>query len=141
GGKEPGRAFLKWQRIVADLQKYTAKVPGTSLASLEDFIATDMDKASPDNCQTAFLTTAAMPGGDYFVQSRETSRKSLLGRCRFLSEQNAVRAYSRMAKFFNQHLAGRFPFAAPPQEQMPAEDRKSTRLNSSHSQISYAVFC
>src|SRR5688572_31530531 len=23
----------------------------------------------------------------------------------------------------------------------PAEDRKSTRLNSSHSQISYAVFC
>src|SRR5688572_30892423 len=24
---------------------------------------------------------------------------------------------------------------------LPAEDRKSTRLNSSHSQISYAVFC
>src|SRR2546430_12951150 len=24
---------------------------------------------------------------------------------------------------------------------MPAKDRKSTRLNSSHSQISYAVFC
>src|SRR5688572_32534383 len=24
---------------------------------------------------------------------------------------------------------------------IPAEDRKSTRLNSSHSQISYAVFC
>src|SRR2546430_8752883 len=24
---------------------------------------------------------------------------------------------------------------------MPSEDRKSTRLNSSHSQISYAVFC
>src|SRR6266853_3339444 len=27
------------------------------------------------------------------------------------------------------------------QEQRFAEDRKSTRLNSSHSQISYAVFC
>src|SRR2546427_8032560 len=26
-------------------------------------------------------------------------------------------------------------------EQNPLEDRKSTRLNSSHSQISYAVFC
>src|SRR2546430_11247500 len=25
--------------------------------------------------------------------------------------------------------------------QKPAQDRKSTRLNSSHSQISYAVFC
>src|SRR5688572_32929103 len=26
-------------------------------------------------------------------------------------------------------------------EQVPGRDRKSTRLNSSHSQISYAVFC
>src|SRR2546430_17698328 len=35
--------------------------------------------------------------------------------------------------------------AAPPASQRPPggvpEDRKSTRLNSSHSQISYAVFC
>src|SRR5688572_31786468 len=30
--------------------------------------------------------------------------------------------------------------AAPPSPENPA-DRKSTRLNSSHSQISYAVFC
>src|SRR2546430_7067579 len=29
----------------------------------------------------------------------------------------------------------------PPQASAPHEDRKSTRLNSSHSQISYAVFC
>src|SRR2546430_6739110 len=29
----------------------------------------------------------------------------------------------------------------PPGAGPPAEDRKSTRLNSSHSQISYAVFC
>src|SRR6266478_8657458 len=29
----------------------------------------------------------------------------------------------------------------PPDPQRPRRDRKSTRLNSSHSQISYAVFC
>src|SRR2546430_5424234 len=29
----------------------------------------------------------------------------------------------------------------PPPCPLPAADRKSTRLNSSHSQISYAVFC
>src|SRR2546430_13323260 len=28
-----------------------------------------------------------------------------------------------------------------PRPDAPSEDRKSTRLNSSHSQISYAVFC
>src|SRR2546430_15310930 len=32
-------------------------------------------------------------------------------------------------------------FAPPTGEIGPARDRKSTRLNSSHSQISYAVFC
>src|SRR2546430_11458192 len=31
--------------------------------------------------------------------------------------------------------------ALPPPPCSPAADRKSTRLNSSHSQISYAVFC
>src|SRR5256886_10349914 len=33
-----------------------------------------------------------------------------------------------------EHVTGRHPFGAA-----PVEDRKSTRLNSSHSQISYAV--
>src|SRR2546427_8526395 len=32
-------------------------------------------------------------------------------------------------------------FLARPVDQVFVEDRKSTRLNSSHSQISYAVFC
>src|SRR2546430_4705570 len=37
---------------------------------------------------------------------------------------------------------GRSPDGQGPHEQHPgATDRKSTRLNSSHSQISYAVFC
>src|SRR2546430_3877449 len=33
------------------------------------------------------------------------------------------------------------PVGAEGGDEMPGEDRKSTRLNSSHSQISYAVFC
>src|SRR5438094_3379905 len=38
------------------------------------------------------------------------------------------------------HLAGGAP-ADPLQRRRPAGDRKSTRLNSSHRTISYAVFC
>src|SRR5256886_3388135 len=34
-----------------------------------------------------------------------------------------------------------FSFGAPQLKRDPLGDRKSTRLNSSHSQISYAVFC
>src|SRR2546430_11377548 len=52
-----------------------------------------------------------------------------------------VRSHRQDARF------SRLPRAARParlarQEQLrPPRDRKSTRLNSSHSQISYAVFC
>src|SRR2546430_4405482 len=35
----------------------------------------------------------------------------------------------------------RVPQGATPSQHEDHEDRKSTRLNSSHSQISYAVFC
>src|SRR2546430_12224588 len=35
----------------------------------------------------------------------------------------------------------RVPLEVPARAQTPLGDRKSTRLNSSHSQISYAVFC
>src|SRR2546430_11771618 len=39
------------------------------------------------------------------------------------------------------HLAGALPDAFDARIAPDALDRKSTRLNSSHSQISYAVFC
>src|SRR5689334_24480910 len=46
----------------------------------------------------------------------------------------------------NDELIARVLLAQQPQQSLPvfvgvAEDRKSTRLNSSHSSISYAVFC
>src|SRR2546430_8098746 len=45
---------------------------------------------------------------------------------------------------FQERLERPRPSSLPPREQVGpgvARDRKSTRLNSSHSQISYAVFC
>src|SRR2546428_7104090 len=39
------------------------------------------------------------------------------------------------------HGLGRVPSAGRPAPALPQRDRKSTRLNSSHDQISYAVFC
>src|SRR3989475_8918735 len=42
---------------------------------------------------------------------------------------------------FLRRLAQESGIATPTREQLAKLDRKSTRLNSSHSQISYAVFC
>lgn len=115
-----GQVFAKWNAIVSDLQQYSSKAPGTSLKGLEDFIGIDVDKVTPDNCQTDFLTTVS-GGSTYFAQRQEHLRRTLLSRCRFLSQQNAVIAYSSIARLFNEQLAGKFPFSAPPQEQMPPE--------------------
>src|SRR5688572_32320699 len=45
----------------------------------------------------------------------------------------AITYFYRVAIQNSQNLVGEIP--------LPVQDRKSTRLNSSHSQISYAVFC
>src|SRR3712207_7727787 len=47
----------------------------------------------------------------------------------------------RPERFFFLRGEGGGAFAGPPFPPSPDEDRKSTRLNSSHANISYAVFC
>src|SRR2546430_3715315 len=41
----------------------------------------------------------------------------------------------------NEHIFHQYTLRAQRRDELAAQDRKSTRLNSSHSQISYAVFC
>src|SRR3712207_7064375 len=58
--------------------------------------------------------------------------------------------YTTLFRSASDQYGGLWRFPAPPPgqaldpakiEKVPAEDRKSTRLNSSHANISYAVFC
>src|SRR2546427_1833989 len=49
-----------------------------------------------------------------------------------------VKLFLRQEQFF---LTGARALDVDRRERTPLGDRKSTRLNSSHSQISYAVFC
>src|SRR2546430_12443327 len=51
------------------------------------------------------------------------------------------RALRRFRKLFSAYSGGRRRHGLPENEHDVVLDRKSTRLNSSHSQISYAVFC
>lgn len=112
-GQDP--LVVKWQGIVSDIQK-VAKVPGTSLARLEDFISVDLPKVTPENC-----TTTAAVGNSFFAGRQAALRQSLSSRCQYLLRRIAVRDYQTLAKFFNDNLAGKFPFSEPPQEQLPNE--------------------
>src|SRR2546427_5751626 len=83
---------------------------------------------------------------------RRRGRRSLLG-SRLRGPRRVPRCASRLASFFVLHdeFRGReellhllaLPILGGGDEQVRVRlgDRKSTRLNSSHSQISYAVFC
>src|SRR5438270_6695984 len=54
-----------------------------------------------------------------------------------INAQISLRERTKYTPFFNTSYSTDFPWAVPTIKR----DRKSTRLNSSHSQISYAVFC
>src|SRR2546430_12791784 len=54
---------------------------------------------------------------------------------------HAAHQGSRRAGARGEAVVRRVPVQLPPLSADQEQDRKSTRLNSSHSQISYAVFC
>src|SRR2546430_12545313 len=72
----------------------------------------------------------------FFLMIRRPPRSTLFPYTTLFRSYSAVQG-----KFFNntRGLARRGRFA--PTVAVGYQDRKSTRLNSSHSQISYAVFC
>src|SRR2546427_7105104 len=61
---------------------------------------------------------------------KDAGPKCLLGLARARKTYNAPRSTAKEA-----------PPSRPRNDRKALQDRKSTRLNSSHSQISYAVFC
>src|SRR5206468_12328552 len=76
---------------------------------------------------TLFRSWGALPYAAIRVQRRESIREHVRGRVRRA-------AYTRPRQF-------RLLASAGEQNREVETDRKSTRLNSSHDQISYAVFC
>jgi len=105
------RLVLKWQGIIAAVQKYNDKIPGNPLASLEDFISSGMNKVTPDDCcQAGIPPVGGAAHVDYFIRTRDNLRRSLYSRCVQLANMAAYRNYTDLADLFNRTLAGRFPF-------------------------------
>src|SRR5206468_11374792 len=92
--------------------------PGLSTLSLHDALP----------ISRLLLPGLLAPGG--------AARRPHRAACSFLARLPGV---SIGSPFTSHRGPGRCPGSAPPRTAGP--DRKSTRLNSSHDQISYAVFC
>jgi len=104
--------LARWTAISEQLSKYQGKEPGNSVASLEDFVARDLMELEPANCArriTVRMLSDSAP--DFFLERRAVLRRQVYERCQELAGSHAAEGYRKLATFFNQRLAGRFPFS------------------------------
>lgn len=122
------KSLIRWQKINAELKQYDDKRPGNSLALLESFISTDMDKMSPAHtCTGNFGSALNSQAADYFLQVRSSIRLDLYKRCHILNTFNVARDYANLSGIFNRELAGHFPFAPLSYAQKMEADPEAVR--------------
>ncbi|OQW96019.1 MAG: hypothetical protein BWK79_00305 [Beggiatoa sp. IS2] len=112
GGAKSSVVALKWQRILEELDKYTSKKTANSLTDLEKHVFFDLDKINSSFCFDAAYVETARASGDYFLQKRRYLQNLLSPQCQKLADNQAYERYAVISEFFNQKLAGRFPFAS-----------------------------
>src|SRR5688572_29365648 len=154
GGFEPRFLELPPEVLVATLQDHQRYFPvrGEGGKLMPRFIAVaNLDSKDPDQVRAGNERVVRPRLADaaffYAADRKETldSRREALGAVTFQAQLGSLADKSaRVTALAGQiaRVAGHDP--APAQraaEIAKCEDRKSTRLNSSHSQISYAVFC
>ena len=103
------RLITKWGRIVDDYHQYDNKRPNASLTALEDFVLTDMDKIQDNSCNASGPSDDDT--ADYFLQVRNTLRRSAMDRCQDVASVAVCHSYGAVADVFNRTLASKFPFA------------------------------
>src|SRR5688572_32131439 len=97
-----------------------------------------MESSLPDHNRIPTVTRVKLYGVLLFLAAFPTRRSSDLHQVHLLVA--AEIDHRRLGKLLQLLLQARV-LAAQLLEELPRLDRKSTRLNSSHSQNSYAVFC
>ncbi len=106
------RLFLKWNRILAELDKYENKEPENSLIALEKFILFDMNSTRADNYfEKMGQADLDAQSGDIFLQKRNELRRKTVRRCRQLYTDVTALKYNAVRDIFDEKLAGRFPFS------------------------------
>ena len=111
-GQLEERLVTKWHRILVELDRYDAKTTSNSLTLLERFILIEMDKIAPENCLEKIPPASLKsPVRDYFGQKLNKIKVELFKQCQRLATDEVERDYSVVQAFFNERLAGKFPFA------------------------------
>ena len=121
-GPTEEKIFFKWERILSQLDKHRNKKPGNSLSALEKLIRFEMNEINEDNYfEKISAKDLQTRSGDYFLSRRNRLRRMLYEKCQQLAEQRKYMDYQKIGDYFNQQLAGKFPFASIGKEKVYAE--------------------
>ncbi|MBV8518861.1 MAG: hypothetical protein JO197_15810 [Acidobacteria bacterium] len=126
---ESAALVTKWQSIVDDLADYDAKKPGNAPAALEEYISGRMAKVTLADCSAAELTARPQRASGYFAARLTDLSRQVSARCATQAAHEARALYADLARFYDQRLAGRYPFAAEPPRQpgQPEADPEDVR--------------
>ncbi len=102
--------LTRWTLILDAVTAYNNKKPGNSMATLQKFILKDMNTITVTNCAQKLDPLVTPETQDFFTNRLQGLRSDLLGRCETLSGKIALNHYDQIQTFFNQRLAGKFPF-------------------------------
>jgi type VI secretion system protein ImpL len=116
------RWITRWTVIADQLRRYAGKDPDNSVSGLERFVLKDLTEIDLANCNGRITPRMlAEPAADFFLERRAKLRREVRARCLILAGGEAAEGYGKLADFFNQRLAGKFPFAAAPPGRLDAE--------------------
>ena len=103
---------VTWERIIRELDKYERKQPENAITQLEKLILFDLNDITVENYgEKITVDDLERRYGNFFLQRRKQLLSDVNGRCLELSQSAFAAAYNELATFFNESLAGKFPFS------------------------------
>ena len=110
--REEERILFKWERILVELDKYENKKPKNSITVLEKYILAGMNSVDAENYYRKITEEMLRAqSGDIFLQRRNDLRRLLFDQCQVIASRNVEINYRALKTFFDEKLAGKFPFA------------------------------
>ncbi|MCX7206255.1 MAG: type VI secretion system protein [Proteobacteria bacterium] len=106
------QTLIRWKGLAADLKKMKEKAPDSGPALLAQLITKDLNEMEASTCYSVLRQVELPAGPSYFFERAQKLVNMANERCLGLRAQHSAYAWQQLSGFFNQYLAGRFPFAA-----------------------------
>ncbi|WP_260954566.1 type VI secretion protein IcmF/TssM N-terminal domain-containing protein [Pseudomonas citri] len=101
----------RFMAVNDELLKYKNQNPASSAAQLEQLVSRDFIEMDTASCAQILQTTNLSGGRGDVAQRTVALQQGALQRCLYLQQNQAATAWNDVANYFNQYLAGRFPFS------------------------------